>query len=112
VFLRSHFNDLLVIPCLLPLLLWLHRCLLLRSHDSFPSALEVALHLVVWSVCFELIGPLLLHWGTADPIDVIAYWIGGVGSWIIWQRCSSRRIAVNIVRPRELLRRNEPNLGA
>jgi hypothetical protein len=84
VFFRGYLNDLLLIPCALPPMLLLHRYLSLRSHDSFPTRAEVILHLVVWSVYCEWIGPMIQHKGVSDLVDVLAYWIGGIGSWVVW----------------------------
>jgi hypothetical protein len=85
-FFRSYLNDLLLIPCALPPMLFLHRHLSLRPHDSFPTRGEVMLHLVVWSLYCEWVGPVIQHQGIGDPLDVLAYWIGGIGSWALWNR--------------------------
>jgi len=85
-FLHDHFNDLLLIPCALPLLLWLHRRLNLRSHDQPPSLTEISLHLAVWSVLFEVIGPHIMPHSTGDPWDVIAYVVGGLCAGLWWHR--------------------------
>ncbi|MCX6956162.1 MAG: hypothetical protein NTV51_28845 [Verrucomicrobia bacterium] len=82
-FMRGHFNDLLLIPAALPLLLWLQRRLGLRAADGPPSWREIALHLVVWSVAAEAIAPQLWHHATGDWLDVAAYATGAVvaGCW-------------------------------
>ena len=85
-FLHNHFNDLLLIPCALPPLLWLQRQLGLRAHDRPPGAGEIALYLAVWSVLFEVIGPHLMRRATGDPYDVVAYVLGGVLAWLFWHR--------------------------
>lgn len=85
-FLHGYFNDLLVIPAALPVVLGLHRCLRLRSHDLPPSWREISLHLAVWMLICEVLGPLLLHRGTADPLDCLAYLSGGVAAWHYWNR--------------------------
>ncbi len=85
-FLRGYFNDLLLIPCALPLVLWLHRRLGLRPHDAAPQWREIAFHLVVWSVLFEALGPHLMRGVTGDPWDVVAYCVGGIVSGWWWQR--------------------------
>jgi hypothetical protein len=85
VFLRSYFNDLLLIPCALPLLLWLHRRLRLRHHDAPPTFAEIAGHLAVWSVLFEAIGPRWLPGTTADLRDVLVYTVGGLAAFLIWR---------------------------
>lgn len=85
-FLRGHFNDLLLVPSALPLLLWLHRKLSLRRTDAPPSFGETAVHLLVWSLYFELVGPAFYARATADWRDVLAYWAGGVIAWAFWNR--------------------------
>lgn len=85
-FLHSHFNDLLLIPAALPVVLWLQRILGLRRHDRAPLWTEIMLHLGVWSLICEFIGPLWLHHGTADPLDVVAYASGGAVACLWWNR--------------------------
>jgi hypothetical protein len=84
-FLHGHFNDLWLIPCALPPLLWLHRKLGIRSGLP-PSALEIAGHLCLWSLLFEWIGPKFWSRATADPWDVLCYWVGGTLAWLWWHR--------------------------
>jgi hypothetical protein len=84
-FLRGHFNDLLLIPCALPLVLWLQRRLGLRLHDEAPSLAEVALHLAVWTLIAEWIGPRWMHRGVADGWDAAAYTAGAVVALIAWR---------------------------
>lgn len=86
VFLRGYFNDVLLIPCALPLVLWLHRRLGLRAHDAAPQWGEIFFHLVVWSVLFEAIGPHIMRGVTGDPWDVVAYCAGGIVSGWWWRR--------------------------
>lgn len=83
-FLRGQFNDLLLIPAALPVILWVQRRTGLRSDDGMPSWSEIALHLVVWSVICEWVGPFWLHRGTSDPWDVAAYVVGGIASGLWW----------------------------
>jgi len=85
-FLHHHFNDLLLIPCALPVLLWLHRRLGLRGTDAPPEAGEITLHLILWCALFEGIGPVLSRHSTGDWRDVLVYWLGGVIAWGIWNR--------------------------
>lgn len=86
VFFRGHFNDLLVIPCALPPMLLLHRLLGLRRTDEPPRAGEVALHLAVWSIFFEVLAPLAVSSARADAWDVVAYCAGGLAAWAAWNR--------------------------
>jgi hypothetical protein len=71
-------------------LLLLQRWLRLRDHDHPPTAAEIALHLGVWSVLFELIGPRIMPWTTGDPWDVAAYVVGGAIAGLWWHRCALR----------------------
>lgn len=84
-FLHGQFNDLLLIPAALPVVLWLQRLLRLREHDRPPLWSEIVIHLVVWSILFEGIGPLLLP-VTGDLLDLVAYAAGGVVSGFWWNR--------------------------
>lgn len=85
-FMRGHFNDLLLIPCALPIVLWLQRRLGLRTHDDSPTAAEVALHLGVWTIIAEWIGPHFLHRGVGDMWDVAAYAIGAAAAVLAWRK--------------------------
>lgn len=89
-FLHSHFNDLWLIPCSLPLLLWVHRWLGWRD-DGPPTCAEVTSHLLVWSVLFEACGPRLMPHATGDVLDVACYWVGGLLAWTWWNRTSLRQ---------------------
>jgi hypothetical protein len=84
-FFRFWFNDLLLIPCALPPLLQVHRWLKWRRHDRPPTVAEVAGHLVLWSVLFEVAGPYLMRGATGDWRDVIAYTIGAAASLVCWR---------------------------
>ena len=84
VFFRGYFNDLLVIPCALPPLLYLHRRLSLRRTDAPPRAGEIALHLLIWSAFFEILAPRLIASARADAWDVVAYCAGGLVGWLLW----------------------------
>lgn len=85
-FLRNHFNDLLVIPCALPPLLLFHRLVGLRRTDAPPQGGEIALHLFIWSLFFELAAPALVTSARADAWDVAAYCAGGLAAWAFWNR--------------------------
>lgn len=85
-FFHNWFNDLLLIPCALPILLAAHRTLGLREHDGPPTAVEVFSHLAGWAILVEVIGSRLLHRGTADPLDVLAYAIGALAATLWWRR--------------------------
>lgn len=58
--------------------------------------LEIIVQLAIWSIAFELIGPFYFGKGTSDPIDVFAYCLGGLSSWIIWNRGNLFNLLFNI----------------
>ncbi len=89
-FLHGYFNDLFLIPCALPPVLWLHRRLGLRKNDDPPQTSEVLFHLAVWSVLFEWIGPRLMRHVTGDPLDVVAYAAGALFALGYWKVCRVR----------------------
>ena len=80
------FNDALLIPCALPIVLLAHRWLGLRGHDLPPTCAEIVGHLLGWATLFELIGPAVLRRGTGDPADLVAYAIGAAVAWCSWSR--------------------------
>jgi hypothetical protein len=90
-FFRGHFNDLLLIPCALPPVLWIQRRLGIRHHDQRPLAGEIAAHLCIWALIAEGVGPYWLHRGVSDPYDVLVYIAGAVIAYFIWAR--SYRVA-------------------
>ena len=88
IFLRGYFNDLWLIPCALPPILWLHRQFRLRSHDGMPGVGEILSHLIFWSVLFEYLGPKIMPWTTGDPLDVAAYCAGGLLAGLWWHKAA------------------------
>lgn len=86
VFLRGYFNDCLLIPAALPLMLLLERRLGLRADDSAPRWTEVLFHLVIWSVAAEVVGPRLFTRAQGDVFDVAAYAAGALVAMLAWGR--------------------------
>ena len=84
-FLRNYFDDTLLIPAALPLVLWLHVRFGWRPADARPRWSEIVFHLAVWSVAAEVIAPHLFARATGDPWDVAAYAGGALVSGLIWQ---------------------------
>ncbi len=85
-FLHSNFNDLLTVPAALPPVLWAQRLLGWRLHDGAPRIFEILLHAAIWSIICEGLGPFLFHHGTADWMDVVAYFVGGAVALLVWNR--------------------------
>ena len=84
-FMRGHFNDLLLIPAALPLLLWVQRRLGVRAGDAPPTWCEIGLHFVVWSIAAEALAPLFFRRATGDWLDVAAYAIGAIVAGCVWR---------------------------
>jgi hypothetical protein len=84
-FMRGHFNDTLLIPAALPLILWVHRRTGLRADDAPPSWREIGLHWLVWSIAAEAIAPLIWRHAVGDWLDVAAYAGGAVVAGCVWQ---------------------------
>jgi hypothetical protein len=85
-FMHNHFNDVLLMPCALPPLLLMERWLKLRANDNMPTAGEITLNLVVWSILFEIIGPHIMPWTVGDPWDIVSYFVGGILAGLWWNR--------------------------
>lgn len=85
-FIHSWFSDALLIPCAMPVLLQLHAWLGWRDHDAMPGAWEILVHLAGWSVLFEVIGPRVIHHGTGDVFDAVAYAAGAIVAYLWWHR--------------------------
>lgn len=83
--LAGQLTDWLLIPAALPPMLWLQRRFGWRADDAMPSAGEILLHLVVWSVLAEVVMPLWWGIGVADAGDVAAYAFGALLAWGAWR---------------------------
>jgi hypothetical protein len=82
-FFDNWFADTLLIPCALPPLLWLQSRLGIRAHQKNPAWREIGFHLAIWSVLFEVAGPLIYRHPVGDWRDVLAYTGGALfaGCW-------------------------------
>ena len=88
---RNHFNAFLLIPCALPVVLWLQASLGLRPVESYPTAAEITGHLLVWSLLFELAGPVIVNHATGDWRDLICYGLGAALAGWAWRADSRNR---------------------
>ena len=88
-FFHSHFNDLICVPFLVPVMLAAARAMGLRRHDGKPLTHEVVVPLLVWSILFEIVfprHPFWARWVTPDPHDVLCYVIGAAVALTWWNR--------------------------
>jgi hypothetical protein len=88
--LKAWFGDFLLIPCLLPPVLWIQRLLGIRSGDEPPNLWEILVHAALWSALFEWVAPALGR-GFRDWRDAIAYTVGGLMGWVVWNRKTALR---------------------
>ncbi len=90
-FFASYWNDLWMVPCALPLILWVHRCLGWRDSGAYPTVGEIVGHWLLWSLLAEGLGPRWMAHAVADPWDVVAYGMGALlaGVWWRWPRVGS-----------------------
>lgn len=93
-FVHCYLGDVLCLPVCIPVTLWLQRKLSLRLHDQRPSLREIALHWLLWTACFEWLGPLLpllAPGAVSDPWDAVAYAVGGLLAALLWRpECQPR----------------------
>lgn len=86
-FTHGYVNDLLCLPIFLPVSLRLQRRLGVRRDDGPPRLWEVVQHAVVFSIVFEVLLPRTPGFvSTADPLDAVAYFVGGLVAWALWRR--------------------------
>jgi ubiquinone/menaquinone biosynthesis C-methylase UbiE len=103
-FLHQHFDDVLLIPAALPLILGLQRRTGLRSHDRPPTFPEIFGHFLIWSLVAELLGPRVFPWTVGDPLDVVAYALGALiaGAW--WNRIALGESITEALKPSPVAR--------
>jgi len=99
---HGHFNDCLLVPVALPIFLLVYRWLRLRPDDAPPRFWEMALHVLVWVVFFKWFGPVTLHQGAPDPIDIGCYATGGIVAWLLWNYMGRKRSQLSATRMTDL----------
>lgn len=75
--LQHYLNDLLCMPLVLTLTLFLQRSFTFRDPGHVFTKHQVGIAVLYYSVAFELVLPPFLPRYTADPLDVLAYALGG-----------------------------------
>lgn len=104
-FFHGHLDDCLLVPVALPIFLLVYRRLDLRPDDAPPRWWEIALHVAVWSLFYKWFGPVVLHHGVTDLVDVACFAGGGVVAWLFW--CLKRKwpVRASIGAPGDVIRR-------
>ena len=95
-FVHCYLGDVLCLPVCVPVTLWLQRRCGLRSDDRQPTARELLLHWLLWSACFEWLGPrlpFLAPGAVSDPWDTVAYAAGGLLAACVWRPEPQERTA-------------------
>lgn len=92
-FLHDHFNDLLLVPCALPVTLALESLCGVRRWPQTPTAGAIAAYTIGWSVVCEGLSPAVSDVSTRDAWDVVAYMAGGTASALWYRRRGSMRVA-------------------
>ena len=82
---QFYLNDLLVVPIVATLGMWLMRWVL-QQRDLVLVQWQVIFIVVAFSVVFEMVLPFLMKRYTGDPIDVLMYFIGGLFYWKIMNK--------------------------
>lgn len=83
-FFESYLSDILMIPILLPILIWVVSKAGWRDLGTRPTHWEILATLIPVILVCEYIGPIYLRRGVADPLDILAYAAGGFVSWLYW----------------------------
>jgi lipid-A-disaccharide synthase-like uncharacterized protein len=97
-FSQNYFNDLILIPFWVPIMLFGVRCLRLRG-DEPPKLHEVLIPLVMWSLLFEAVLPELAFFkglSIADPVDVVCYVCGSLLAVVFWRAWYGRAETVDV----------------
>jgi len=76
--LESYLDDLLCLPIVLSVVLYIHRRFRVKSKLYRLPVAHILLAVVVVVMAFEVIYPVLTPRGTADVFDVFAYGGGAV----------------------------------
>jgi hypothetical protein len=79
----SYGRDLLLVPCVLPIIVTGLIRLKIRT-SSPPATVEILLALLIWSIMFELLGPKIFDHAVSDGFDILAYCAGGIISALYW----------------------------
>ena len=84
---RLHGADVLAPLVLIPLFAWLQVLWGLRCRQQALGAGEITTFVIVFSLVYELFLPALSSRMVGDPLDVVAYAIGGAVLWGVPRVC-------------------------
>jgi len=78
-------RDVLVVPCLTTVVLSAFRMVGFKSTYNHPTAFELAIGWVFFSVLLEFVLPIIFGLGVSDPFDVLWYATGTVLAMLVWR---------------------------
>lgn len=84
LFMKCYFNDILC-GILFPTYC---NLLLIRKYLSINKLWMIELILLGCGLFWEVVAPLYVNYSVGDPIDIVAYLLGGIIYWIIYKRLS------------------------
>jgi len=96
-FVNSYLNDILCLPIILGLVLFIIRKWVIRNPDYYFSIYHILFTAVVFSLYFEWYLPQRDFRFTSDFFDVLAYFSGGILFFLYFQ--NAERKSPLVIRP-------------
>lgn len=91
--LQYYLNDLLCMPLVLTLTLFLQRTFTFRNKGHVFTKYQVGIAVLYYSAGFEVVLPQFMPRYTADPLDVLAYALGGVFFYFFINVAPAKKLA-------------------
>ncbi len=80
IFCRNYLNDIL---CGIVFPAYVNTCLLMNHRKAIQRMSKIIMMMTSCGVFWEFIAPTVLHYGTTDILDLVAYNIGGIIYYLI-----------------------------
>jgi hypothetical protein len=83
---HDYLNDILCLPIFVPIILRLQSALHIRRHHLPPTFFETMHNWAIFSVLYYFVFPRLPAFSSvADPMNSVAYLLGGIAAYVCWQ---------------------------
>lgn len=82
---QFYLADLFAVPVVATLAMWFTRWTLQKQDFTLPAIL-ITFIVLLFSILFELLLPLVMKRYTSDPIDALMYAIGGFFFWKVMNK--------------------------